>query len=231
VQYTLGELKREARQWLLETSGAPGGDNPLLWNTLAVRATDRLSRETHCYHGARLADVVEDQIPYCAPGGIFRITGVYFKDDDDFRRLRLSPPTKMEANGHENWRTIEGVAVPSHGILAAPSGPFYLYPPCSADVTGGLRFEGYIAPGEEWTFTAGVPDALTDASINPLPTWAQDALPVCMAYLRCIQYPTDDNMKRFPGVKEEYRKLRGMVEQQSAGHYGEGKVNGMGRRY
>jgi hypothetical protein len=69
--------------------------------------------------------------------------------------------------------------------------------------TGGLYIEGLLVPGSAWP---------AQASTCPLPERAHMAVVWRTAIMRCVQYPTTDNLRRVPFLNEEYRKAKGYLE-------------------
>jgi hypothetical protein len=69
--------------------------------------------------------------------------------------------------------------------------------------TGGLYVEGLLVPASSWQ---------GQTSTCPLPHRAHIAVVWRTAIMRCVQYPTADNLRRIPFLNEEYRKAKGYLE-------------------
>jgi hypothetical protein len=214
---TLGSFQEEAEQDLLlevlgDEAGAAG--DPFAWTRFIWRTCDDICMATGCHYTDFEADLVADQSDYCPPASLYRVKALLVRDSEtgDWRPLRASKVRRADKNVSA-WRNAASGTI-AQAFIAGPMGPVWLVPPPSADVTDGLRFEGFAKPGAAWEYDSDTGEALelTTDSECPIPDWAQDAIAPGAALKRIIAYPTQTNMLRRPMIEALYTARLGRIE-------------------
>ena len=216
---TLRQLIAEARQLLFEIptgdSLSAGGDAPLLWPALIVRAVDTIAQETYCMGGERQANLVAGQPLYCVPD-LFRALSFGVLDAGGMYHALEDVSTMVMDKQFPSWRSWPA-GDPRFVVDFSPNIPFKLAPAPSYSVAGGFLINGYYAPGEVWARDgAGAPLPLTLDSVCPLPDFALPAVAPYAASYRIIQFPTKDNGNRLPMIQKMCDDWRAEVETRAA---------------
>lgn len=200
-----------------ETIGKPGSGEPFMWSPLCDIVADELAR-LDCLDVSVTADIVSGTAQYNNPTQIYKIVAVAVEDQSDYLRLvEAVVPAVMDKRNHW-WRTNQSVGVPEYAIMQGLN-TFVLYPTPDYSVTAGMTIEGFGVPSTAGTNGTNLWPLDTDEC--PLKEHVQAAIPFGMAYYRCIQYPTPENMIRLPHLKERYEfmteELMREIQDSSAG--------------
>ena len=189
---TLREIMVRARQLRDERPGMPGYDDPASYLNDAVEATDDIATRTHCLYVNFTTDIYSATASYCVPN-LYKVKLIKFVDANGNPQdiPTISDPQTTRRYGAD-WSTTPGQSDPVRkAILSAPNGPIILAPTPSVSRTAALVVGGLWKPGKTWGYdSTGVAVTAGWDVDNPLPLWAQDAIPYAVAAMREDRYPT-----------------------------------------
>ena len=218
---TRGEMEDELAIRIGEYLGTTVNDNPFARRRAVWRSADRVAEATMCMHTGRTLSLVADQEEYCPPD-LLSITSVLFKDSSNrWTNLPVNTRAMMDKVSGGSWRDDNTSAYPRMAVVAGPN-RVRIYPTPSANVTSGLRIEGYYKPGETWVYnSSGVAQTVATTDECPLPTFSH-ACVVEGALLDRLQSLLVQHPQLAPAVgvvRDTYRTLLGDVEANTARHY------------
>lgn len=171
---TRGEWKQRLRNEMRFTGEQYLDSAPWEMDRLAVEATDYVAFRTKCLYAQRTTALVAGQAVYTMPG-LFNLRTMCTRDSHgDYWTLGHSTPREMDLRAGALWRT-QGTDDPPRIAVMNGVNSVTLYPTPSASRDEGVLFEGYYKPGDNWVWSGGAGQAITDATENPLPEWAQEA--------------------------------------------------------
>jgi hypothetical protein len=216
---TFGEIKREAQILLMELPGTEGALASVLLDPLVVDVVDEVCKETDCLYGIDEVEMKAGKALYCPPG-LYKLKWVAIKDRAGrWGELPLMSARLAARRLGPDWENLPA-GEPVLGVVGAGGSGIRLAPAPADDRSPGLLFEGFWQPGKVWSYDDhGNPEQVRDSSLCPLPKWAVGCVKYGVAYLRCIQFPTKENLLRASLLQREYGKRRGDVEMKAANWY------------
>lgn len=212
---TRSDIKRQIALLLGETWDTSAGNEPFWLNELVDQATNNLCRATDCYWSSVAYNINGSPTPEeyitltsAAPYRIKRIEILDSADNVYALTGEGEIVTQSWADSFRpSWRTSPATGTPNMAILARPR--LYLYPRPDYDKTSGVTLYGF-----------GLPSAwASNSSTFPLDDRFIPAVVYEAAYLRCIQFPSPENMMRLPLLDRERKHLFGDAEAEVAIEY------------
>ncbi len=203
---TLNEMMVRCRQLRNERPGTEGYDDPLSYLDDCVVVTDEVAIRTYCLFKHFTTDVTSATASYCIPN-LFKIKEVQFmKDDGNWQTLKTFYPEEADMRQGARWSTYPQMAdPPRQAVIGGPGSPVILAPTPAVSRTAALRFGGNWKPGNVWGYdSTGVAITASWTVENPLPTWAQDVVPIGMALERAARYPIPEDAFRIPRLQAQY---------------------------
>lgn len=212
---TRSDIKQQVALLLGETWDTEAGNEPFWLDKLVDQAVGNICRTTDCYYTDATYNIdgsptPDEYIPLDsnAPYRIKRIevldsaSNIYSIINDE------GIVTASWADFHiPRWRTDPASGVPDYAIIARPR--LYLYPRPDYDKTSGVTLYGYGLP-VAWA---------SNSSTFPLEDRVIPAVVYEIAYLRCIQFPSQENMARLPFLDQQRRFNIGNLEAEIAIEY------------
>jgi hypothetical protein len=221
-------MKRRIRLGLVEVPGTPGFDDPLMLDENLIDATNHVAQEADgfwTYFDFDLDGTTSAPVSsICKPRGD---SGELYKN----KSARVTTPSGkislaegrnivtaawMDKNVPE-WRDTPATGnTPDYLVIAGPD--YILYPLPTFTQAAGLRVYGFGTPGRLWDAEA---TTISDDDVFPLPNYAAPAVETYAKYLRCIQFPSKENMMRMQVFKDLFdNDLLPSVQALAANEYG-----------
>lgn len=212
---TRSEIKRQIALLLGETWDTDAGNEPFWLDQLVDQATNNLCRATDCYWASATYNIngsptAEEYITLTstAPYRIKRIEVLDSAGNAHALTGEGEIVTQSWADSWmPSWRTSPSSGTPRVAIIARPR--LYLYPRPDYDSTGGVTLYGFGLPAA-WA---------SNSSTFPLEDRCIAAVVYEAAYLRCIQFPTQQNQLRLGLLDRERKHLFGDIEAEVAIEY------------
>ena len=98
---------------------------------------------------------------------------------------------------------ILGVDRAGNATLDRSPGPAYASGGTAEITSGGVSVEGYAIPGNTWPLPSDV---------CPLPLQGHVAVAARAAWMRCMNFPSAENMARMPMLDQVYKYAKGQLE-------------------
>ena len=212
---TRSDIKRQIALLLGETWDTEAGNEPFWLNELVDQATNNLCRETDCYWSVAAYNIdgspTAQEYITLTSSAPYRVKRVEILDSaDNVYSLSSEGEIVTQAwadSWMPSWRTSPSQGTPRYVVLARPR--LYLIPRPNYDKTDGVKLYGFGLPAS-WS---------SNSSTFPLEDRCISAVVYEAAYLRCIQFPTQENAARLPLIDRERRRLFGDIEAETAIEY------------
>ena len=206
--HTRGEMKRDIATIMRETWDTEQHGEPFGLDAVCGIAVENICREVNCYWVSESADLTGTSSVYqeyvLAPtmqyirSARIALDGstefVLYSFEDSFRTVPW-----MDSY-YPNWKEDPPGGTPQYLIISRPY--IYFYPQPDWAEVGGIVFYGWGRP-TSWD---------GDDSTFPLSDSAYWACVYEACYLRCIQYPTKENIARLPFLDRERVRHRGNLD-------------------
>lgn len=198
-------LIAECQARLGELDGTPGSRDPITWDSLLTQTTAELARAARCYYAEMTTPIVSGQARYCAPD-LFRLDrALATLADGTTKPLEFLTAEFFDGWGGDAWRETPQAGDPQYALTQGLNA-VALYP--VPNYAGTLTMQGL-----------GVPAWPNPTDPNPFPGH-DEAVVVGACLKRCLQFPTPDNQARASYFRDQFRYLKGKLEQEAV-HYTE----------
>lgn len=181
--------------------------DPFGLDVLLIEMANQIARSTDCLVGRRYLDTVADEDEYCAPD-IYKIRGIYFLQDGDYKRLRQMNWSTVQVDARRNDTTA---TYPDLAIVYGMN-KIRLKPAPDSVITSGVMLEGFAQPGNIWQYnSSGTIDTSVPVEDHecPLPEVSHDCLVYGVLYQRALQLRDVQGMQIYVS---EYQRRLGDVE-------------------
>ncbi len=191
-------------------NGMPDQD-PFGLDLLLIEMANQIARATDCLVGRRYLDTVAGQDEYCAPD-IYKIRGIYFLDNGDYKRVRQVNWSARIFDSHRNDTTSSTPDV----VAVYGMNRIRFKPAPSTVITSGVMLEGFMQPGDIWQYNSS---GTIDTSVSPeehecpLPNVAHDCLVYAVLMTRAVQMRDQAGIQLYSA---EYQRRLGDVEAYAA---------------